>query len=766
MLRRFSFYKYLAKRLTRKYGVMDPFDLLARLRKFSQPSEVQEPLELLREGIKFHARGLINTKVIQNNLDWVWPHWVERQFNPRDIAFIPRAFSFSHINLTHRNWTAVGLPDLSLYPIVDPRGLVTPLHNGWSLDFWVFDKNGRKLFPSRMEDVTQTLTLRDALQVDTVFRLDGIHLAQRARMRSASNDPVLEIEIEVLAESGGRLHCVIRPYNPEGVQFIENIAYAAAEKQIRVNRGDSVFLSEHPDHMAFSDYQTGDVVHRLDRSGNGAAVHCDAGMATAAFSFDLEAGASKKLTCTVPLAEKTSVSSMHRDNGDGQAWSEAMAGSARLEVPDERMTTLFDAAKNTLMLLSTETDIVPGPFTYRRFWFRDACLMLNALMSIGLFDRCRSILNGFPARQKRSGYFHSQAGEWDSNGQVLWILNRFARLSGETFGGDMMDAVLRGGRWIEKKRLKARGTLHEGLLPAGFSAEHLGPNDYYYWDDFWSIAGLRGAAELIERAGAENGFTPEIQSELIGSAVDMKLSVFKSISSIPLDRGLRALPASPYRRMDAGAIGSLVADYPLQIFRPQEPRTRRTVEFLLKHCFVDQAFFQDMIHSGVNAYLTLAVAQTLLRMGDARYQTLIESVGALASSTGQWPEAIHPATGGGCMGDGQHGWAAAEWVMMMRNLFVREENDLLIIGSGVFPSWLDADVPLYFGPAPTLYGTIGVRLQKKKDGVAVDFDLEKKPGVRGEIRVPGYNRLLIQDWTDTHMLRKNRQAGAKLQARK
>ena len=107
-----------------------------------QPSEVQEPIELLRAGVLFHARGIVNTKAIQHNLDWVWPYWVERQFDPDDVSFIPRAFSFSHINLTHRNWTAIGLPELAIYPIVDPRGLVTPLHDGWSIDFWLFDADG------------------------------------------------------------------------------------------------------------------------------------------------------------------------------------------------------------------------------------------------------------------------------------------------------------------------------------------------------------------------------------------------------------------------------------------------------------------------------------------------------------------------------------------------------------------------------------------------------------------------------------------------
>ncbi|MEZ4551603.1 MAG: hypothetical protein R2874_14310 [Desulfobacterales bacterium] len=139
----------MVKFAARRYGVINPLDILAKMRSFAQPSEIAEPLELLRAGILFHARGLINTRAIQHNLDWVWPFWVEKQFNPNDPSFIPRAFSFSHVNLTHRNWTAVGHPDLSVYPIVDPRGLVTPLYDGWSLDFWIIgdgDDDNQSLF--------------------------------------------------------------------------------------------------------------------------------------------------------------------------------------------------------------------------------------------------------------------------------------------------------------------------------------------------------------------------------------------------------------------------------------------------------------------------------------------------------------------------------------------------------------------------------------------------------------------------------------------
>ena len=91
-----------------------------------------------------------------------------------------------------------------------------------------------------------------------------------------------------------------------------------------------------------------------------------------------------------------------------------------------------------------------------------------------------------------------------------------------------------------------------------------------------------------------------------------------------------------------------------------------------------------------------------------RHLDLTARVAALASPTGQWPEAIHPHTLGGCMGDGQHVWAAAEWVLMMRNGFVREEGDRLVLCSGFAPHWLTVGASLSLGPAPTGFGPVTV----------------------------------------------------------
>ncbi|HSO67908.1 MAG TPA: hypothetical protein VLP30_08625, partial [Desulfatirhabdiaceae bacterium] len=661
-----------------------------------------------RAGIIFHARGLINAKAIQHNLDWVWPYWVERQFNPDDASFIPRAFSFSHINLTHRNWTAVGHPDLLLYPIVDPTGLVTPLHDGWSIDLWIMSRDGDMLLPSKLRETDQRWILSPNLAVETVSCQNGMELNSDVRLEIRDEAPVLNITVVGRCPEGGWLVVALRPYNPEGIQFIETVRYQESNPGWLVNSDTLIKFGQTPEKVVFSNYTEGDVIHLLNRAGTDRETSCNVGMATAAALFPVSRGEKKSVQVQIPLGgdlpDRKLFSLKPIPGPAHEAWEKALSGVASLDVPDEKIQFLYDAAIRTLILLSAE-DVVPGPYTYRRFWFRDACLMLNALMVMGMTDRAFRHLNTFPGRQNMTGYFQSQEGEWDSNGQVLWIMDRFQRITGHLFNREWMKAVNKGAEWIVRKRIrKPSAGPYAGLFPPGFSAEHLGPNDYYYWDDFWGVAGLRGAARLAGLFGF-----PEHQQKYQSEAADFEQSIFRSIDTIPERRFWGGIPASPHRRMDAGAIGSLVADYPLQITPPGDDRMMKTAEFLMKYCFHKGAFFQDMIHSGINIYLTLDIAQTLLRNGDDRYGQLIRTVADLATPTGQWPEAIHPFTHGGCMGDGQHGWAAAEWAMMIRNLFVREEGETLVLGSGLLPEWMAGGMSAGFGPTRTPFGTIGVR---------------------------------------------------------
>lgn len=726
----------MVRRVSRAHGFLDPIALLGHLHRFAQPSEVTEPVELLRAGVVLHARGLINSRVIQHNLDWVWPYWAECQFNPKDDAFIPRAFSITHINLTHRNWTAIGLPDCLELPIVDPRGLVTPFWDSWSLDCWIMSEDGRFMFPSRSISSSQQLVFDKDLAIITATRQDDLSMTTRAEVHFESDAPVCRMKIAPRTDTKAWLIIALRPYNPEGISFIHSVQLAPDRRSWTINGHHVVNFDAVADRHHVSNYRGGDVAIHLEDLEDQSRGKCDVGMTTAAALFKLEPSRPREIVVSIPLAKKHRKKHPPTAMGKEISWRASLMNHCKICVPDKRTEFLYNAAIRTLILHSPG-DVYPGPFTYKRFWFRDAAFILHAMLCAGLTARVERTLDRFPARQKTSGYFHSQDGEWDSNGEALWIMRRFCELTGCVPKPGWQHAIRRGGRWILKKRLPfpdEQAPLHAGLLPAGFSAEHLGPNDYYYWDDFWGVAGLQAAAWLSEAYGdAPAGQQFSRQADEFLHAID------ESLDKVSKHLGRLAMPASPYRRLDAGAIGSLVAGYPLRICTPDDPHLIDTVEFLLNNCFIQGAFFQDMIHSGINPYLTLHIAQVLLRSGDPRYFDLMTAVAKLASPTGQWPEAIHPRTKGGCMGDGQHVWAAAEWVMMIRNCFVCEEEKCLVLASGIPPAWFDTGERLFFGPGPTSFGSLSLTIKPDKDRIVISWQGHwHGTPPRIEVRVAGF----------------------------
>jgi hypothetical protein len=741
--------RFLITRLARSYGFLDPVALLARMRGFAKPSEVAEPIELLRAGMLFHARGLVNTKAIQNNLDWVWPYWVERQFNPSDPSFIPRAFSFSHINLTHRNWTAVGLPDVPFYPIIDPRGLVTPIFDGWSLDFWYVPEKGDVLFPSKLADFEQKLWLDDNLRVRSVARAGEVALTSEVSMCLVNGEPHCCINLSLTGAHGGHVAVALRPYNPEGVSSIEKIGVLPEQPGWLINDRHVVTFDRTPLKNLLSTYAAGDVSLRLAEPLTDTQVKCDVSMATAVALFPADDVKDRPLEIRAPIYDELDLKRRPKFSATA-SWSEAMQPLARLQVPDASVQKLFDLAVANVVL-HTPKEVYPGPYTYKRFWFRDAVFVLNSLLSLGGVERTRRAMGEFVPRQRRDGYFLSQEGEWDSNGEALWFFHRFVTLTGEAPTDEWLKAIVKGARWISRKRIPLDSDRPEaGLLPAGFSAEHLGPNDYYYWDDFWAVAGLRCAANLLQSTDPQSAAACEREAN------EFLTTIQRSYPSGTHRRFPGAIPASPHRRMDSGAVGSLVADYPLQLFPPGNSWITKTADYLTDHSLHEGGFFQNMIHSGINAYLTIHLAQVRLRAGDTTPAwALMDRVVALASPTGQWPEAIHPLTGGGCMGDGEHIWAAAEWLMLIRNLFVREEAGALIIGSGLKPEWTSQG-PLVFGPTLTPHGPVTVIFESGPRHAKVQIKSKwRGPPPAREIRVPGHVPLSVSagDTSDEFVLK-------------
>ena len=87
------------------------------------------------------------------------------------------------------------IPDCEELPIVDPRGLLTPLLDGWSLDGWLLAEDGRCLLPSRAADCRQRQDMDRGVRITTETEMPGLALDEQRLGRARIGHPGLQAAV-------------------------------------------------------------------------------------------------------------------------------------------------------------------------------------------------------------------------------------------------------------------------------------------------------------------------------------------------------------------------------------------------------------------------------------------------------------------------------------------------------------------------------------------------------------------------------------------
>ena len=710
-------------------------DSIAQLKLVTALGDVRGtgfPAELFELSAPMVVRGLLNFSILQMKRDWVYPFWVHQQLDPANQSFIPRSQNPLLINITHRNWTALGSPHGLHEAIVDPRGLVTPLPREWSVDAWLAEDE-EVLFPSLLPEASQEFN-PDAPRITTSVEWRSLRLrtdAFVAAIRGGRDVLFCQASATNMASYARRVRlCLsIRPFGVEGVAPIGKIEFPSPRVAF-VDGTIGVVVSDTPDFIAGGNSKGGDSARRIGGQQAGSNLHvisCPEGLANAVMGFDLDLRGNTTRSVAysialgprsdlrrVPLKHSWRVSFAKRLKAHERAWESEVRGALALDIGDEKLQKLFDTSRSTLLELHDGEFISPGPYLYHHFWFRDAAPMLRALDVLGFSKRVRSSIDGFHRRQTDEGFYRAPGGEWDSNGAVLWLVLQHYRLSRSNLWlKHLYPSLAKAGKWIVrmlKSRDSAPGSI-PGLMPRSLSAEHLGTVDQYYWDSFWSLAGLESVAEVAREVGSTKDalfFTSAAES--------LRQTLVQSFEDVGQQLGTALIPSTPTRPFDESAIGSIACLYPLDLFDKDNVSAGNTLNALIDRFFDAHGFYHPIIHSGYNAYLSLQAAHALLNAGEIdRAWNIADAVMRLASPTGAFPEAIHPRTGGGAMGDGHHGWAAAEVVLFVRDALVREKGTTLEIFPGVGKRLIRRGQNLIVRNAQSAFGTVDVALEFQTD---------------------------------------------------
>jgi hypothetical protein len=436
--------------------------------------------------------------------------------------------------------------------------------------------------------------------------------------------------------------------------------------------------------------------------------------------------------------------------------------------------------RSHLLILADSGQIHPGPTIYDSFWIRDSSIEGIACALVGQEDLAETQLGThYPRVFHRGGgrlgpvsldgFFGGEHErndrEWDSNGQALWAIGRFDRIKGPryAFGQGMFNPyVLEGARWLRDNRSPF------GLLHSGWSAEHLGDKDKpHYWDDLWAVAGLWEAARLAERIGAS-----EVHRRELWRAYDeLRHATADSIRWVLGEQRRRGfwetfVPTGPadVGRLDSTIIGAVAYFHPCRLYLGAklgadiDQAMRFTLETVWGH-FVEGGFRHDSAWNAYGPYLTLQLAHAFLLLGDLeRMDALLRwSLGNAGFARvsrrdgqsaepwqvvlGAWNEQhcypiasdfTHIPRRPWYMGDMPHGWACAEFILLLRDmLFFEADEDgepHMYVIPGIRPQWLGHGQSIRVQNARTVFGGhFDFRVSHNGPAKAIEIDLRRSP---------------------------------------
>jgi hypothetical protein len=443
----------------------------------------------------------------------------------------------------------------------------------------------------------------------------------------------------------------------------------------------------------------------------GTEVHDSFGFATGALCFDLSPQGHQlceHMVSCMPLAAA-------RSSGEP-----AFDWSAKLSVTQWAgngwaTDAIHAALTATAHILVTRRGaaLQPGPRRYTRSWIRDGAMMGAALLRMGHADEVLEFIRWYAPHQRADGFVpccvDREGTDWlvehDSHGQLLALIADHYRFTAD-------DHLLREAWTFVDKAVGCIERLlgPDGLMPISVSHEgYLAQPVHSYWDDFWTLRGLRDAVDLARAAGQ----APAAQRWTALSA-RFASSLFASIEATRAQRKLDFIPGS-IEWADFDPTATANALYLLDV---PDGVDRKALERTFDKYLADwRSKRSGAVESANYTPYEIRIIGALVRLG--RRDAALELLRFFLSDRrpppwNQWPEIAwrdHKAPAH--VGDLPHTWIAAEYLLALRSLFAyeREADRSLVLAAGLAPEWIEGS-GVQVNRMPTLYGGLSYSLRR------------------------------------------------------
>jgi len=415
-------------------------------------------------------------------------------------------------------------------------------------------------------------------------------------------------------------------------------------------------------------------------------------------------------------------------------WKGVMAPAAHIEVPCRKASEALLAAHVCQLIANDRGEVHGGEGFYDVFYIRDGAYQVLELAEAGLAEAARKALGPYLARQRPDGRFESQRGQFDANGQAVWLLWHYVKLTDDrAFLAKVYPQMLRAVRWTMQARRKAPpGSPFAGVLPNALAdGECLWNGKFHIVGyDFWNLRGMLCTADAARMLGKTDQ-----AAELTAEANAYRAAIDAAWKRT----GLKHFPPSWEK---AGTHwGNTETLWPTELFARDDPR----VAALSRHVRHDfgGGFIEGTIQwrgrpGAIHPYMGAYTTMTDLVRG--RHEQVVEDfTWYLLHSTAShaFPEGIYYKRRFAWSNTIPHVTGACNYAIMLRHMLVHEAGDELHLLRAVPDWWLGAGRTIRIERLPTWFGTVGLTVRGTAEGVKVALDRpRRRPPKRIVLHLP------------------------------
>jgi len=470
------------------------------------------------------------------------------------------------------------------------------------------------------------------------------------------------------------------------------------------------------------------------------------GAAPDEFAWSLAAGNSAAAVLRIPFAPVADTSAFDKEDPEvwlartRAYWRGLLDGAARIEVPCRKATDALRAAHVCQLIANDHGELHGGEGFYDQFYIRDGGYQIMELEEAGLPDAARNAVEHYLRRQRGDGRFETQRGQLDANGQALWVLWQYYKITGDRpWVAKVYPQMRRAADWVTKARRQAGADSPlAGVLPAAVAdGEHLWDGKHHIVGyDLWNLRGLLCTADVARELGKTDEADELLkEARLYRAAIDAACR----------RTGVAHFPPSWEK---AGTHwGNTETLWPTELFARDDPRVAALIEHARRRHgggFVEGTILwlgrPDAIHPYMGAYTTMAslVRGEHEQVVEDFYWYLLHS-----TATHAFPEGIYYKRRFAWNDTIPHVTGASNYALMLRHMLLHESGDELHLLAAVPDWWLGPGKEIRVERAPTHFGQISFVVRGAAEGVRLELQPPKRqPPERIVLHLPKSRPLL------------------------